>query len=268
MAPRQVSIALTNACDLSCPYCYAPKSRHRLEFTRLKSWLLEFDELGCFGVGFGGGEPTLHPDFAEIVRFTAIQTEVAVTFTTHGHHLDRELARKLEGHVHFIRVSVDGVGTTYEALRKRPFQAVMQRLETARSLAPFGLNMVVNARTVGDLPAVAALAERVGARELLLLPEESTMGCTGIEADTLTQLRRWMDSYQGAVPLTMSETKAESFPTCRALPKERALDSYAHINAAGRLLPTSFSRIGVTLESGNIRSALRALRMRSPEEGS
>src|SRR5205809_6090953 len=25
-APRQVSIALTNACDLTCPYCYAPKN--------------------------------------------------------------------------------------------------------------------------------------------------------------------------------------------------------------------------------------------------
>src|SRR5665213_1796872 len=30
LAPRQVSIALTNACDLDCPYCYAPKTRHLL----------------------------------------------------------------------------------------------------------------------------------------------------------------------------------------------------------------------------------------------
>ena len=27
-APRHVSIALTNACDLACPYCYAPKAPH------------------------------------------------------------------------------------------------------------------------------------------------------------------------------------------------------------------------------------------------
>jgi len=29
-APRHVAIALTNACDLSCSHCYAPKTRGRL----------------------------------------------------------------------------------------------------------------------------------------------------------------------------------------------------------------------------------------------
>lgn len=28
-APRQVSIALTNACDLACSFCYAPKNGRR-----------------------------------------------------------------------------------------------------------------------------------------------------------------------------------------------------------------------------------------------
>ena len=26
-SPRQVSIALTNRCDLTCPHCYAPKTK-------------------------------------------------------------------------------------------------------------------------------------------------------------------------------------------------------------------------------------------------
>jgi len=30
-SPRQVSIALTNACDLVCPHCYAPKRKAVLE---------------------------------------------------------------------------------------------------------------------------------------------------------------------------------------------------------------------------------------------
>ncbi|UQN10660.1 radical SAM protein [Deinococcus sp. QL22] len=268
VAPRQLSIALTNVCDLSCPYCYAPKSRHQLELVRLKNWLLELSELECFGVGFGGGEPTLHPSFAEIVNFTATQTDLAVTFTTHGHHLDARLARQLEGSVHFIRVSVDGVGETYEAIRRKPFSDLLKRLETARSLAPFGLNMVVNARIVGDLSAVATLAETLGARELLLLPEESSMGRAGIEVDTLLLLKMWIETYRGPVPLTMSETKAASFPISRALSKEQPLESYAHINAAGELLPTSFSRYGVMLGEGTFHSALRILQVQSREEHS
>ena len=61
IAPRQVSIALTNACDLNCSHCYAPKNPAVLDFDRLKSWLAELDTNDSIGVGFGGGEPTLYP---------------------------------------------------------------------------------------------------------------------------------------------------------------------------------------------------------------
>jgi sulfatase maturation enzyme AslB (radical SAM superfamily) len=33
-APRHLAIALTNACDLHCPYCYAPKHRAARRSTR------------------------------------------------------------------------------------------------------------------------------------------------------------------------------------------------------------------------------------------
>ena len=40
-APRHVSVALTNACDLACPYCFAPKNCASLGFRRLTNWLDE-----------------------------------------------------------------------------------------------------------------------------------------------------------------------------------------------------------------------------------
>ena len=108
LAPRHVSIALTNACELSCPYCYAPKRPASLEFHLLKTWLKELDENGCLGVGFGGGEPTLYRQFPEICRFATKNTNLAVTFTTHGHNLDEQLLAELRGKVHFLRISMDG----------------------------------------------------------------------------------------------------------------------------------------------------------------
>lgn len=54
-APRHVSVALTNACDLACSHCYAPKKPAMLVFDRLTSWLANLDTNGCIGVGFGGG---------------------------------------------------------------------------------------------------------------------------------------------------------------------------------------------------------------------
>src|SRR5689334_18091084 len=85
VAPKYVSIALTNACELSCGYCYAPKTSARLAYDSIVNWAKELDSQGCFGVGFGGGEPTLYPQFVDLCREIHDCTELAVTFTTHGH---------------------------------------------------------------------------------------------------------------------------------------------------------------------------------------
>ncbi len=131
-APRQVSIALTNTCNLSCSYCFAPKTHASLAFDRIVSWLNELDANGTIGVGFGGGEPTLYHRFAELCAHTSRNTGLAVTFTTHGHHLDEALLAQLRGNVHFVRVSMDGVGSTYPPDKQE--KATQTVLEQAKLL--------------------------------------------------------------------------------------------------------------------------------------
>jgi sulfatase maturation enzyme AslB (radical SAM superfamily) len=58
-APRFVSFALTNLCDLACAFCYAPKYPATLDFDHIVRWARELDKNGTLGIGFGGGEPTL-----------------------------------------------------------------------------------------------------------------------------------------------------------------------------------------------------------------
>src|SRR3954466_16303719 len=67
-APRHVALALTNAGDLACAHCYAPKPPAILAPDKVYRWLAELDTIGCLGVGFGGGEPTLHPGFPDFCR--------------------------------------------------------------------------------------------------------------------------------------------------------------------------------------------------------
>jgi MoaA/NifB/PqqE/SkfB family radical SAM enzyme len=94
----------------------------------LIGWLHDLDTNGCLGVGFGGGEPTLYEHFVELCQRVAGETGMAVTFTTHAHRIDDELVAQLKGAVHFVRVSVDGVGATYEAMRGRSFEALRLRM--------------------------------------------------------------------------------------------------------------------------------------------
>jgi pyruvate-formate lyase-activating enzyme len=259
-APRQVSVALTNACDLHCTYCYAPKHPAKLDSIRLIQWLDELDVNGCIGIGFGGGEPTLHPDLPKLCRHAAERTGLAVTFTTHAHLLDDRIAASLRGNVHFIRVSMDGVGVTYEMLRNRSFSSLLYRFGLVRDLAPFGINFVVNALTMPDLDAAVALGVEVGATELLLLPEQPVHGRGGIDNLTFQELRRWVMSYRGAIPLSISEAGAIGLPTCcDPLRAETGLHAYAHIDASGVLKRSSYDEKGVPIRSDGIMHAMKML---------
>ncbi|MDU8358437.1 radical SAM protein [Pseudomonas syringae group sp. J309-1] len=259
-SPRQVSIALTNVCDLHCAYCYAPKHKASLHTDQVLGWLKELDTEGCLGIGFGGGEPTLHPDFVDICKRVAGETQLAVTFTTHGHRLTPQLVEHLKGSVHFARISVDGVGRTYEQQRGKQFASLLRGMESIATLSPFGINVVVNERTVVELDAMSELAQKVGASELLLLPQQATTAVASMNGVVGRALQDWVSSYRGKVRLAVSEAGASGLPTCDPLPDERGLQAYAHIDASGMLRASSYSPACVKIENSGVLSALKRLR--------
>jgi MoaA/NifB/PqqE/SkfB family radical SAM enzyme len=258
-APRHIAIALTNACDLHCPYCYAPKHWAVLDPERVLGWLREADHAGCMGVGFGGGEPTTLGWFAELCRGVARHTALAVSFTTHGHRLTDELLDALAGNVHMVRVSVDGVEDTYERLRGRSYPDLLERLAGLRQVAPFGINVVVNDDTVAELDALAKLAARTGARELLLLPEQRAGTGKGASPEALARLRSWVWSYRGDVPLAVSEEGADGLPVAEPFARQPAIERYAHVDASGVLRATSFAARGVEIGERGLLTAYRQL---------
>ena len=258
-APRQVSIALTNACDLECAFCYAPKFVARADAGRVRAWMDELDEAGCLGVGFGGGEPTLYRRLPELCRYGAQSTGLAVTLTTHGHWITQRLIGELAGCVHFIRISMDGVGRTYESTRGRPFASLVEILTAVAVEFRVGLNFVVNSATVTDLGAAAALAADMGASELLLLPEVPANGRPGVDTVTMNTMREWIRRYDGTVPLAISEQSAGELPTAIPLPSETGLRAYAHIDATGTLRRSSYDAAGVRVGPDGVLPAIAKL---------
>jgi sulfatase maturation enzyme AslB (radical SAM superfamily) len=264
-APRQVSIALTNTCDLVCPHCYAPKNPAVLDFEQLTGWLTDLDVNGCIGVGFGGGEPTLYPRFAELCSYAVETTGLAVTMTTHAHHLSDRLLKDLAGNVHFIRVSMDGVKGTYEAIRGRSFAALIHRIKALSNIVPFGINFVVNSKTIDDLDTAIEFVTELGCSEFLLLPEESTQATRGINIETYNKLQKWVEGYHGSIPLAVSESGAIGLPTCSPFGAEIGLNAFAHINASGFLQRTSYDTIGIQIFEDGVMSALQKLAVNDQE---
>lgn len=258
-APRQISIALTNVCDLQCAYCYAPKNRASLTSDQVLAWLVDLDEAGCLAVGFGGGEPTLHPQFTEICQRTARETQLAVTFTTHGHRLTDHLLELLASSANFFRVSVDGVGQTYEAQRGRKFEDLVARLNSLAGVLPFGINVIVNDRTIDQLDALADLSQQVKAAELLLLPQQPTANVGGASQALYARLYEWVCCYTGSTRLAISEAGANGLPTCDPLPGEKDLRAYAHIDASGMLRKSSYATAATPIGEAGVMAALDRL---------
>lgn len=258
-SPRQVSIALTNLCNLNCTHCYAPKSSSELDLSALKEWLLELDKNGCFGVGFGGGEPTLYKGFVDLCEFGSKETELAITFTTHGHTLTEKLISKLKGHVNFIRVSMDGVGDNYESIRGKKFTDLLRSLTLLQDRIAYGINFVVNATTVNDLDRAIAICEKYGASELLLLPEVCSGLGTGIDEQSLMTLHKWAKGYKGSVRLSVSEPFKAEFQVIEPCIKEADIQAYIHINANGEIKRNSFTNESVLIGQNGVLRAIEKL---------
>jgi MoaA/NifB/PqqE/SkfB family radical SAM enzyme len=256
LAPRQVSIALTNSCNLHCPFCYAPKKPAEIDYNRLLGWLEELDTNGCLGVGLGGGEPLLFNKLPALCEYINEKTALAVTFTTNAHMLTPSFVNALRGRVAYIRVSMDGVGTTYEGIRGKSFSSLCRQLDLVKAISPFGINYVVNSQTVSELDEAIAFASEFGATEFLLLPEQPAQGRCGIDKATAREFQDWVNSYVGPIRLSVSEAGADGLPVCNPLEKETGLRSYAHIDASGRVKQSSFDLTGVNIGDDGVMQAL------------
>ena len=125
IGPEVASIALTNACDLACPFCYAPKTPHALGFDDLCKWCSELDALGTFEVAFGGGEPTIYKPLGDLCNALWSETRLGISITTHGHHLSDRLIRQIDGSVSIVRLSIDAPEPLYSEIRMRPLRRML-----------------------------------------------------------------------------------------------------------------------------------------------
>lgn len=249
VAPRYMSFALTNACELTCSYCYASKAPAKLVSSRILDWAHELDASGCFGIGFGGGEPTLYPEFSRLCQQLHRSTSLALTMTTHGHRFNPRLVDELSGNIDFIRLSMDGIDATYERLRKRPFADFQERLRLVRKTAKFGINYVVNSDTIEELPRAADFAFQSGAQDLLLLPETTVRGTLNVTADVMRQLSAWAAKNFTRCRLATSAHSIEHIDAPALILSDPTFESYdfMHVDASATLKTSAFSKVGASL---------------------
>lgn len=81
--PELIDVKIADCCDAGCAHCYqgsTPDGEHA-KMDNLHSLAYQSRRMGVFEVALGGGEPTYHPQFAEILR-TFHDSGVTPNFST------------------------------------------------------------------------------------------------------------------------------------------------------------------------------------------
>lgn len=136
--PLLVDLELASVCNLRCPMCYtttlAFKEKVNTKLMDFELFKRTIDEIGGKVPAIRlslRGEATLHPKFAECIEYAKSHGIKEVSTLTHGGRLNRPgfIERIVQAGIDWITISVDGMGETYEKIRKPiKFQEIVDSL--------------------------------------------------------------------------------------------------------------------------------------------
>jgi mycofactocin radical SAM maturase len=170
-APICLTWELTYACNLSCVHCLSSSGRRdprELTTAECKAVIDTLERMQVFYVNIGGGEPTVRPDFWELVDY-ATEHHVGVKFSTNGVKLGAAAAARLAASDYVdVQISLDGATAEVNDAVRGPgsYATAIQAMENlyAAGFRGFKLSIVMTRQNVGQLDAFKEIADRYGAQ--------------------------------------------------------------------------------------------------------
>lgn len=130
--PEFYDVKLTNKCNGCCPECYQnsiPQGEHAdNSIQKIKDFFGTLTENEKpFQVALGGGEPTLHPDFIEILK-TFYDLGITPNYTTNGMNLTDEILEATKKYCGGVAVSCHDQLDWQKAVHKLTAQGIKTNL--------------------------------------------------------------------------------------------------------------------------------------------
>ena len=121
-----------------------------------------------FYVNIGGGEPTVRPDFWELLDY-AVEHHVGVKFSTNGFRITPERAGKLAATDYVdVQISLDGATAEVNDAVRGPgtYDAAMRAMGNLQDagMRDFKMSVVCTRHNIGQLDEFKAIADRYGAQ--------------------------------------------------------------------------------------------------------
>ncbi|MBB4931200.1 mycofactocin radical SAM maturase [Lipingzhangella halophila] len=170
-APICLTWELTYACNLSCVHCLSSSGRRdprELSTEECKAVIDELERMQVFYVNIGGGEPTVRPDFWELVDY-ATEHNVGVKFSTNGVTITPEVAERLAKSDYVdVQISLDGATAEVNDAIRGPgsHDTAVRAMENlaAAGFRGFKISVVATRGNIGQLDEFKAIADHYQAQ--------------------------------------------------------------------------------------------------------
>ena len=192
--PLQCSLYVTDRCNLDCAYCTEyDNSRPHPNLEDLKKWIRKIRELGTMRIALVGGEPLVHPNIVEIVRYCR-ELGFATSLTTNGFLLTRELVAQLEdAGLQVMQISVDRM--TPSPITKKSFKTILPKLDYFRdSKISLHITGVICADTLPESKAVLETGLARGIPTEVRLVHADPLSRFRVERGNKEELEAFIDS--------------------------------------------------------------------------
>lgn len=170
MAPLNVTIQITNCCNLNCIHCHNDKTRNKatLDFKAIKDLVGQLAKMKVFNINLSGGEPTLVPGIEKIVKCVS-DAGLNCTMSTNATLMTDELALKLAAAgLRQVNISLDSFeARSHNAIRgtENAFELMRDHLDFLRKQG-IGYTFVTTLfrQTLEDYSKTIDLAYELGAQ--------------------------------------------------------------------------------------------------------
>lgn len=170
-APICLTWELTYACNLACLHCLSSSGRRdpdELSTQECKDLIDTFERMQVFYVNIGGGEPTVRPDFWELLDY-AVEHHVGVKFSTNGFRITPERAARLAATPYVdVQISLDGAtAEVNDAIRGAgTYDAALRAMANLRDagMRDFKMSVVCTRHNISQLDRFKEIADEHGAQ--------------------------------------------------------------------------------------------------------
>ncbi|MCF7835270.1 radical SAM protein [Candidatus Gracilibacteria bacterium] len=167
-APLNVTIQITNKCNLRCKHCHrVDKGSLDIDFKKIKKLIDELSDMKIFNINISGGEPLLYKGLFDVIEYISSKG-IKVTMSTNLILRNDKIAKKMyEFGVRQLHISLDSADAKYhDYIRgsKNSYSIMIKNLEIIKKVGiEFTIVTTLINQTIEDYSNIIDFSFRLGA---------------------------------------------------------------------------------------------------------